>query len=506
MNICNRMMAIKKYLWILIGILVLIGCEKLERPIYSNEYGQFVRFNLQVNGDGEALPAGEVNPAALVTNYFEQKTVRTLKIPVTITSESLQKEVEVYFSYDTIGNYTDFIVSPNGVLKFNGTNLSDTIYIDYLSRWDLTRLNQIIFTLDSVSDQSIQLGNLNSLQPNTSLTVNLKELYLRYSFSTTNAIEILGESGEQVLIKVLFPDGFFSSELGNNDLISPDFQEFDYSLQQLSFSDDAKEIVYEFTLNQALDDDKVTYRARFTLAELEDYNLAGNSSFTITKPENIVRDVTLNTAAHFYNLKDAFYRTYGELWFDYNKDDICDWGAFNQFTYPVVVNKDHPNAILYDDKGTLDPNDDIYHHAFRIGFNTPNVGRTTNSFNLKRWFENEYTDEDESPGFNIPQALEFYPDNEGTSATSGIVRVIPQDIIISGKQSDSTSVSHTISIEGEGVYKEISAGIFEISLDFRATNMELFGGTQTAKYKIYNTSVYEDPADLTEGCFMPIDL
>ena len=174
--------------------------------------------------------------------------------------------------------------------------------------------------------------------------------------------------------------------------------------------------------------------------------------------------------------------------------------------HPVVVGKDHPNAILYDDMGTLDPADDIYHHAFRIGFNSPNAGRTTNSLNLKRWFENEYTDEDESPGFNIPQALEFYPDNNGTSATSGVVKVVSQDLLISGKQGDGSLVAYTLYIEGEGEYMEIRDGVFEITLELRVTNMELFGGTRLAKYKIFNTSDYDDPIDLTEGCFQPMEL
>lgn len=500
------MMVTRKYLLILIGIIILIGCEKQERPIYANEYGQFVRFNLQVNSDGEVIETGEYNPTATNTNYFKQKTVRTLKIPVAITSEALENEVEVYFSYDTIGSYSDFTITPNGVLKFSGTSLSDTIYIDYISRWDATGINQIILTLDAVNDEAIHLGNLNSIKQNTSLTIDLEELNLRYNFPLTNAIEILGVPEEKVLIKVEFPDGFFPGEIGSTKLILPDFHEFDYTLEQLPFDDDAQEIVYQFTLNEALDDDNATYRVGFSLAELDNYNIAGYESFSITKPENIIRDVSLNTAAHFYNKGDALYRTYGELWFDYNMDGICAWGAFNQFTYPVVVNSDHPNAILSDDRGTLDPSDDVYHHAFRIGFNSPNLGRTTNSFNLKRWFENDYSDADKSPGFNIPQALEFYPDNDGTSATSGTVKVIPQDLIITGKVGDGTYVTHTISIEGEGVYKEISSGIFEISLEFRATNMELFGGTRTAKYKIYNTNSYDDPADLTEDCFMPENL
>jgi hypothetical protein len=500
------MMAIRKYILLLSCLLIVLGCEKEERPAYSNELGQFVRFFLQVEDDGKLINAGEVDLSLTVTDSFQQQTVQTLFIPVAITSEPLKENVEVYFSIDTLGTYTDFVITPEGILNFSGTDLIDTISLDYLSRWDASVENKITFTLDAVSDDSIHLGNLNSIEPNTTLTVNLEELYLRYNFPLTNAIEILGEIGETLLVKVEFPDGFFPSEIGDTELVIPDFSEFDYTLEQLPYTDDAKEIVYQFTLNEALDDDKTTYRAGFLLAELQDYHLAGYSSFSITKPENIQRDISLNPAGHFYNLGDAFYRTYGETWMDYNEDDTCAWTAFNQFTYPVVVSADHPNAIVADDMGTQDPNDDIYHHAFRVGFNSPNEGRTTNSFNLKRWFKNNYSDADESPGFNIPQALEFYPDNEGTSATGGVVKVIPQDLIISGKLGDGSLVTHTISIEGEGEYFEISDGIFEISLEFRATNMDIFGGTQTVKYRMYNTSTYDDPVDRMDDCFTPMDL
>lgn len=499
-------MAISKYLFLVSGFILLVGCEKMERPVYSNEYGQFVRFNLQVNNDGVPVQPGEVNPAATAVSFFSQKTVQTLAIPVALTSEPLTEEVELWFSYDTIGTYSDFVVTPAGKLSFSGTKLNDTIYLDYLSRWDASAQNQIIFTLDTVDPDSIHLGNLNSLEPNTTLVVNLEELFLRYNFPVENKVEILGEIDESVLIKVEFPDGFFPGEVEGIDLLIAGFPEFDYTLEQLPYDDDDTEIIYRFTLNEALDDDKSTYRAAFTLAELENYNVAGYTTFTITKPENVPRDVSLNTAAHFYDLTDGLYRTYGEMWIDYMNRDSCVWRSFSAFTFPVVVSADHPNSVLYDDQGTLDPGDDVYHHAFRIGFDSPNEGRTTNSFNLKGWFENEYTDADKSPGFNILQALEFYPGDNGTSATEGIVKVIEQDLIITGKQPDGSLVPHTIAIAGEGEYHEISDGIFEINLILEGTNQELFGGTVSAIYKIYNTNSYEDPVDIPETCFEPIDL
>ena len=152
-------------------------------------------------------------------------------------------------------------------------------------------------------------------------------------------------------------------------------------------------------------------------------------------------------------------------------------------------------------KAHLDPDDDIYHHAFRIGFNSPNAGNTINSFNLKRWFNNESTNAENSPGFNITEALEFFPE-DGTSVTQGYLKVIEQDLVIAGTNGN----SYTISIEGEGEYHEIEEGIYQMTFVLRATNLELFGGTRTVHYVLYNTDTYEDPAGITEECFQPIDL
>lgn len=190
---------------------------------------------------------------------------------------------------------------------------------------------------------------------------------------------------------------------------------------------------------------------------------------------------------------------------DFNEDDTCEWVSFNAFTYPVEVASNHPHAVLADDGGNDDPADDVYHHAFRIGFNSPNAGNTTNSFNMKRWFNNESNDGEYSSGFNVTQALEFFPD-DGTSAVSGVVKVVPQDLLISTRIETDVYRSYTIAIEGEGEYVEIADGVFEITLELRATNAELFGGTRTALYKIWNTNDYADPVDIGEECFQPMDL
>ena len=78
-------------------------------------------------------------------------------------------------------------------------------------------------------------------------------------------------------------------------------------------------------------------------------------------------------------------------------------------------------------------------------------------------------------------ALEFFPEN-GNSRTKGTVLVIPQYLTIAGTNSN----SYSIAISGDGTYEEISAGLFEISLEFKATNQALFGGSISVQYKIYN--------------------
>lgn len=485
----------------LTALFLLFACEKFERDIYSNEDGRFVRFNLMVNNDGLPVDHSVLNTNAKVVNIFDNKSKETLKIPVTLTSEILEQQVSVNFSTQISGNFDGLDIYPTETLSFNGSQLSDTIYISFYKRWDHTENNSILFKLESISDPEIQIGFPNSKAKNDELEIQLDEISMRYQFPVSNMLEINGEKGETVTFQVLFPDGFFLSEVENTELISLNESEYAYSIVQLPIDEENNLISYEMTVEENILDDEFSFKNIFELNELPGYTLSGSNKITIVKPERIERDNNVNAAANFYNLSDSYYRTYGETWMDYNKDGICTWTNFNAFTYPVVVDSDHPNAVLYDDKGTVDLSDDVYHHAFRIGFNSPNAGRTTNAFNLKRVLDNEYTDADKSPGFNVPTAIEFYP-TDGTSTTNGRVKIIPQEITLASKDDN----SYDISIEGEGEYSEIASEIFKMTFELRLTNTELFGGTMAVQYILYNTKEYEDPEDLTDGCFMPVDL
>ncbi|EJG02692.1 hypothetical protein, partial [Flavobacterium sp. F52] len=55
-------------------------------------------------------------------------------------------------------------------------------------------------------------------------------------------------------------------------------------------------------------------------------------------------------------------------------------------------------------------------------------------------------------------------------------------------------------ISGEGTYKEISNGLYEISFELKLTNDKLFGGTVSTQYRMYNNRTYPKPNALSIPC------
>lgn len=495
------MMDIKQIFAFLFFVCFALSCQKHEAEVYSNADGRFIRFQLLVKNGDELVDEGKLSQGSKIATTINYSRKQDLMVPVSITSEPLLEDVSAIFSTTISGPYSAFKINPTETLTFSGKKLTDTIQITFNERWFKEDGNSIKLKLESVSDENIRIGFPNPADPYNELTINLDELALTYRMQDENRLLLNGDLGEEVFFDVLFPQGFFVNEVAGVDILNVINSDFDFSLVQHNVNVDENKVTYKLALEESLDIDIFSYSAKFELNNLENYQISGLNSIIIEKPENVDRDVTLNTAANFYNLSDQYYRTYGETWMDYYKDGECDWKAFNTFTFPVMVDASHPDAILYDDKGTSDPSDDIYHHAFRIGFNSTNEGRTTNSFNLKRILYNEYTDADKSPGFNITQALEFYPE-DGTSATNGYVKVVAQDIVLSSKD----DISYTIAIDGDGTYMEENPGIFKIELELRMTNTELFGGTRAIKEVMYNTKEYEEPAPLQGECFEPVEL
>lgn len=485
-----------KFISILSIVITIVSCSKDDYKLDS-KYDSFVRFNFLVTSNNVPLEYPTVNTSLIPVNTYENKSVKVLKIPVTLTAKNLKSPVTVNFSSTTSGDPNSYSMTPENELRFEGNKLTDTVFLSFDKRW--TNKQSITLKLENASDPLIHIGNLNTAAPNNTFTINLGEIATTYTLSTSS-IEIKGIAGEKIDFKVNFPNGFIPSEIENLEIFSF-LNGFDYSLTHDDYGDNRSSITYHLTLLENLSNEDVRYQTKITLKTTPNYIANGNTSLTIVKPEKSTRDVLANPASKFYNLANSNYQTYGVNWFE--RSGSCVWQAFNAFTFPVVITKDNQNAILYSDKGTANTNDDVYHDAFKIGFNVVAGTSTVNSFNLKRWFPNASTAAATSPGFNIKSALEFFPEN-GNSKTNGIVLVIPQDITIG--TSGTNAKSYSIAIEGEGTYKEISPDLFEISFELKLTNTELFGGTVTSKYKIYNKNSFPTVTPLEESCRKAINL
>lgn len=465
------------------------SCSKDDYKMGS-EIDPYVRFHFLVKSDNTPLVYPAVNGSLLPQTSYVNNAIKTLKVPVALTASSLKDHVTVNFSTtSSTGNTDSFKINPVSELVFQGAKLTDTIFISFDKRW--TADQSITLKLESVSDSDIHIGNLNPEHLDDTFKIDLAEVSTNYTFPVNQYI-LKGEVGEKFDFKVNFPNGYFPSELENLEIFK--FENgFEYSLTHDAFETDKNSVTYHFTLLEDLQNDDVSFISTIDLVNTTNYRATGNTSLTIEKPIKTPRDIQSNPASKFYDLSNAFYLTYGEHWFD--KSGTCAWQTFNALTFPVVVTKNNPNAVLYSDKGTTDPNDDVYHDAFKIGFNVASGTNTINSFGLKRWFSNENNSASVSPGFNIKSALEFFPEN-GNSKTQGSVVVNRQTLTI-GVDKDHT---YAIIISGEGTYKEISNGLFEISFELKLTNDKLFGGTVSTQYRIYNNRVYPKPAALNIDC------
>jgi len=473
----------------LLALLLLISCSKDDYKLGS-EIDPFIRFNFLVKSDNTPVEYPTVNGSLIPQSTYKNSSVKTVKIPVALTSRSLKTAVTANFSAVSSTNDNEsFTVNPVNQLVFQESKLTDTIRVSFDKRW--TANQSITLKLETVSDPEIHIGNLNTSYPNDTFKIDLETIATQYTFPV-NQLVVKGEAGETIDFKVNFPNGFFPSEIENAAIFK--FQNgFEYALTHDDFGENRSAINYHLTLLEDIQNDDARYESKITLVNTPNYNATGSINLTIVKPIKSPRDLQANPASKFTDPTNAFYLTYGEHWF--NNNGNCAWQTFNALTFPVVVTKDSENAILYSDKGTTNPNDDVYHDAFKIGFNVATGTNTVNSFGLKRWFSNESASAAISPGFNITSALEFFPAN-GTSKTQGTVLVIPQDITISS----SAANTHVIAISGDGTYKEISAGLYEISFELKLTNDKLFGGTVSTQYRMYNNRVYPKPAALTIPC------
>ncbi|GAA0873560.1 hypothetical protein GCM10009117_27070 [Gangjinia marincola] len=498
------MMGIKKYISFLLITITFFSCKEDDLDAYNQLTEPFVRFDLKLDNNGMPFEFPSISNLTEPASEYTHRSLREVKIPIALSHANLTQEVDVVVSL-TSQNLTEgqdySLLNQDLIFSFNKDKLVDTIRILPSRRFNEDEVNQLSFEIEQVSDEEVNIGYPNTINPATKVDVTLRDTFTTIGFPQENNESISGQSGTEVFFDVLFENGLFKDELEDVDLFVEN-PGFDYTLAEFPFEDGDRKITYQLTLNETIEENELYIVSLFKLNQVDQYIQVGSSSYQVQIPLDVPREVSVNTAANFYDTSNQFYRTFGENWLDANDDGICAWSAFNQFTYPVEVNEDNEFAVLGEGSDTPgDTSDDVYYHAFQVRFGSPTPGNTTNSFNLKRWFNNESSNASVSPGFNFNPSLEFIPNDEGTSTTSGSVQVIPTFGTISGDGN-----SYCIGFQGEGTYQEVEPEIFQIQLTLRATNNELFWGTVEATYVIYNTSNFDEPDPLAESCFGPINL
>lgn len=494
------MKIIKIYIALL--FIALTACEDDPRPIYNDDVlGEFVRFAVQLDKNNGFVD-GVIEPTHEFVDRYKHGKFSSISIPVAISSSGINSEISVDYTVERFGDFEDFEVSPSQ-LTFNSEKLYDTIQVDFTSRWDTLVRDSIVLQLTKTSDPALSIGYPFGEFANKTFSILLETIVLPYTIPTPNNFALNGKQGESISFTVEFTNGLIASDLENIEILLEENSDFKYTLTHDPVKTGDTEVNYTLTILEELDNDLKYYSCEFSLAEIEGYDKFGNTSIKFEKFPTNLADNKLNTARHFYDVAyDAFNRLYTLFYIDRFKTG-CNWYESSQFVVPVSVSRDHPNAVLHEDGN--------YYHAFQIGFKPTNPGRTTNSFGLKSWFDNEYTDEDKSPGFNIKKALEFYP-KDGTSATEGTVSVIKQDLLIAAR---GTENQYTISIAGEGTYhyeansyQTFMDSIFILDMVLEVTHEALLGGTIKMPYKFMNRNPEKEerPTSTFDTCHYPVKL
>ena len=333
--------------------------------------------------------------------------------------------------------------------------------------------------------------------PLDQFTVAFERTELFYSFAE-NRKEISGVAGETFQLSILFPNTFFADDFDDAELIEIDAP-FPVSFSRNTIVSDTQ-IDYTITIEQTLPFNEA-FQGMINLVPVDGYEMGIISSLELVKPV-IDFQRSGNPAANFYDTSDQFYRLRGDYWrVDNDVENGCEWFSHNVFSVPVIVSSEDPNGILVDDGGTANPNDDVYHHRYKIGFVSPNAPIGTNPFAFRNILEGESSS---SPGFNLAEALEFFP-TDGTSQVGGVVFVIKQTAIVIRSADDAV---FNIPIEGTGSYALLdeNTNLWRIDLEVKFDFTSVDGSMRTLPIVLYNQSGQPEPAPVDDSCFEPIQL
>lgn len=497
------MKSTKFIIYLFLALVSLSSCDEKNRPLYDeNKYGQFVRFAMVLDNNGDPIQ-GEIDPSKAFATRYEHKDLTAIKIPVVLSSSTLDHDVTVGFVSQLYGDFSDYTISPSDSLTFNAQKLTDTITISFTSKWDTLTVDSLCLELTASSDDNITIGYPFGFEDNSKITIVLSDLVFPYTIPSPNSFDLTGAKDEDITFSILFSNGFLKEDLEGKELLDISNADFLYTLTQHPFQTGDKKVIYTFTVEEELDNPYKYYDCTFELSDIEGYTSFGNKEVTFAKQIENKSNNNINMARHFYdNHLDAYNRMYTLFFIDYFDKGECKWRESFAYSFPVEVSADHPNAVLHEDGK--------YYHAFQIGFNSHTPRLTTNSFALKYWFEDYSTMSEDSPGFNVLKAIEFYP-KDGESYTEGSMSIIKQDLVISSKEKK----SYTISIAGEGTYHYVEGSqemyndsIFELDFEFEVTNEELYGGTRKYQYKMMNKNPEktEYPDSLNTGCYTSVVL
>lgn len=487
------MRAINYLLVLLLVAISFTSCTEHDSPELENS---FVRFGLLVNANGQALEFPQVNASFPETDVFNQVSLKTLKIPVILSSVPRETAVEVFYEVITEGDFYNFTVAPTNSLIFQPGTLTDTVRVSFQSRWNQIGTKSIKIKITATSDAAIEIGWPNQDRKMNEITILLGDLEATRYFFNQNLYNLAGTINEELLIPISFSQPISNADVGDFNFIATSFEAlsicdgagaaFDFTLEKLPFQDGATTIFYKFKL---LETTPFASNLKLSLnSGLTDYVIFGTSQTNIFKPDFVVRQG--DVATHFYNVADVLYRTYGKAWYFDPTTNSCDWSNFNTFTKPVPV----PAGSEFDNGNGF--------HKYRIGFvgNTPPIG--TNPFDLRRFYGGANVT---SPGYNISQAIEFFPEN-GNSTTQGTVKVIAQTLTFI-KSSTNTAINIPICGSGNYFFDAVN-NRWTIYLELHCDETQINGNNDVVKrmYIYSNNNNYVDPPALSGGCATRLNL
>ena len=465
-------------------LFLFVSCEEDDVNSEATLADSFVRFSFITNTAGEPLEFPERIPAAQERAQYEWNKQDTLKIPVTLsTPKELSEAVMVDYDH-TMTNLDEASVDifPDELqLKFEGQQLSDTIYVLPKQRFSSSENRKIEFELTN-APTNINLGypvtneRLRTFELNLGVTQPIEYLL------TPASLTIDGELNEKVQFEVVFDQLVNAEVIDDLTFITTDFiqsacqdealVEFDFDLQRINSSGLVNKITYELEVLEDITDLATNLNVRLQEVDEDIFDQVGNNLLSISKDGELPAR-SGDPAANWYNANDILHRTYGEAWSFDDDDNICDWQAFQSFTRPVDVT---PGSQFDNGNG---------YHRYKIGFrniiSNPNgdiIG--TNPFNLRRF----YTDASVlSPAYNQMESLEFFP----TDDMSGTVKVVQQTLTFI---TDNGQVN--IPMCGNGTYSfDLNKNRWEIFLTLITDNSSIGGEAQSQRY-LY---IYSEPND-----------